>query len=100
MTSETYYQSDILKIKTLKEINEDLRRSDFTNLMILSSDFISVIVSHFTHQDDEIRELASRAMVIYFFIYKKSEICNTELGRKNVIENAIIHDRLTLIDDE
>lgn len=49
MTSETYYQSDILKIKTLKEINEDLRRSDFTNLMILSSDFISVIVSHFTH---------------------------------------------------
>ena len=73
MTSETYYQSDILKIKTLKEINEDLRRSDFTNLMILSSDFISVIVSHFTHQDDEIRELASRAMVSYFFLFIKSQ---------------------------
>lgn len=63
MTLETWNESDILKIKTLKEINEDLRRADFTNLMNLSSDLVSVMVKLFQHEIDEIRELSSRAIV-------------------------------------
>lgn len=72
MTYELSKADDILIIKTLEEINLDLRRGDNTNLMLLSSDLLSVLIIHFLNPDDTIRELSSRAMI---------EVCNTELGR-------------------
>jgi len=72
MTYELYSADDILIKKTLEEINLDFHRGDNTNLMLLSSDLLSVIVLHFLNPDNVIRELASRAI---------KKICNTELGR-------------------
>lgn len=72
MTYELYNSDDILIKKTLEELNLDLRRADNTNLLLLSSDLLSVLVIHFLNPDNQIRELASRAM---------REICNTEFGR-------------------
>lgn len=63
MTYELCNADDILVIKTLEELNLDLRRADFTNLMLLSADLLAVIVTHFLNSNNTIRELASRAMV-------------------------------------
>jgi hypothetical protein len=64
MTYELHKGSDDLKIKTLEEINNDITRGDFINLIMLSSDLVTVIVKNFLNLDAKIRELASRAMVI------------------------------------
>lgn len=63
MTYELCNADDILVIKTLEELNLDIRRADFTNLMLLSADLLSVIVTHFLNPNETIRELASRTMV-------------------------------------
>jgi hypothetical protein len=65
MTYELHKGSDDLKIKTLEEINNDITRGDFINLIMLSSDLVTVIVKNFLNLDAKIRELASRAMVIF-----------------------------------
>ena len=48
MTRQLVQEADILKLKTLEEINEDFRRSDFINLALLSSDILAVLICHFT----------------------------------------------------
>lgn len=63
MTKDLVCETDILKLKTLEEINEDFRRSDFINLALMSSDLLSVLVDHLRDKTDSIRELASRAIV-------------------------------------
>jgi hypothetical protein len=63
MTYELHKGSDDLKIKTLEEINNDITRGDFINLIMLSSDLVTVIVKNFLNLDAKIRELASRAML-------------------------------------
>ena len=55
MAKEIYYESDLLKvilkkkIKTLTELNEDFRRSDFISLSLMSSDILNVLVHFLTH---------------------------------------------------
>jgi len=70
MTFELYHEDDILKLKTLEEINEDFRRGDNINLALLSSDLLSVLVGHYKNEDNGIREMSSRAVVILIFYIK------------------------------
>ena len=62
-TYELSFVSDILKLKTLKEINEDFHRADSITLALLSSGLLAVLLEHFEEKNDEIRELVSRAVV-------------------------------------
>ena len=56
MAKEIYYESDLLKvilkkkIKTLTELNEDFRRSDFISLSLMSSDILRVITQLLNHE--------------------------------------------------
>lgn len=70
MTKDLVLESDILKLKTLEEINEDFRRADFINLALMSSDIISVLINHLRDKSDSIRELASRSIVTFTHKYK------------------------------
>lgn len=60
---ELSYVSVILKLKTLKEICEDLHRADKVTLCLLSSDLLGVLLNHFEDTNDELRELATHAVV-------------------------------------
>jgi len=90
MTKDLVCETDILKLKTLEEINEDFRRSDFINLALMSSDLLSVLVDHLRDKTDSIRELASRAIV---------QVCSLKFGRDKIMEKAYIHHIAELIDD-
>ena len=61
---ELSYVSDILKLKTLKEISEDFHGGDNITLALLSSQLLEVLIEHFDNKNDEIRKLVSRAVVI------------------------------------
>ena len=61
----------ILRTKILKEINEDFHQGDKLNLA-LESEILTELVKCFEEDDDEIRELASRAIV---------KVACTEKGR-------------------
>ena len=75
MTRELNEGSDILRLKTLNEINEDFRRSDSITLAILSSNILLVLLNLIKHEDNQIRELSIRAIVIiYFYFYNKKII--------------------------
>jgi len=63
MTLQLVDATDILKLKTLEEINEDFKRGDFINLALKSSDLLTIIIKHFKDKDDQIRELASRSVI-------------------------------------
>ena len=57
MAREIFDESDTLKIKTLTELNEDFRRSDFITLALMSSDILNVLVHFLTHDSAKIRLL-------------------------------------------
>ena len=62
---ELSFVSDILKLKTLREITEDFHRADYVTLALLSSKLLEVLIEHFKEmKNSEIRELASRTVVI------------------------------------
>jgi len=64
-TYELSFVSDILKLKTLREINEDFHRADLITLALLSSGLLAILLDHFSEENQEIRELVSRAVVIF-----------------------------------
>lgn len=64
-TFELTYVSDILKLKTLKEISEDFHLGDSVTLALFSSDILTVLLEHFQAKNNEIRELASSCVVFY-----------------------------------
>ena len=82
MTYELHNEPDELKQKTLEEINEDLARGDNINLILLSSDLTTVIIKHFLHSNGKIRELASRAIVIFF----RTKKINTSLSYEEGVD--------------
>lgn len=59
--------------------------------MLLSSDILTVLIKLLKDNDDKIRELTTN-----IFIY----VCKTEMGRKEIMQNAYIHDINVLIDDK
>lgn len=62
-TLELARASDVLKTKVLTELNEDVRQADKINLMLLSSDILTVLISLLQNPDDTIRELTSSILV-------------------------------------
>jgi len=56
--------------KTLIELNEDFRRSDFISLALLSSDILRVVVELLQHESADLRELVIKLLVYYSFKQK------------------------------
>jgi hypothetical protein len=69
-------KDDILRKKVLIEINEDFHQADKLNFA-LESTLLSELVKCFKEADNEIRELASKAVL---------KAACTEKGRKILIE--------------
>ena len=89
MCREMESKDDILRKKVLIEINEDFHQADKLNFA-LDSTILSELVKCFKEKDNEIRELASRAVL---------KVANTEKGRVVLVQNKIIHDIRKLFDD-
>lgn len=68
LVRELGFVHDELKLKVLLEINEDFRTSTKILLASMTSEMTKRLVEHFTDKNDEIRELASRAMVRNFLL--------------------------------
>ena len=66
ITREIKLSSNILKLKTLEEINEDFKRGDSIVLALKSSDLLYGLIQHFQDEDTGIRELSSRAVVKFY----------------------------------
>ncbi len=90
MAKELKYDDDILKLKVLKEINEDLRDPTKIVRAMNTSDLIHMLVYHLENKDDEIRRLSSQSM---------KEICSVFRGREQIIENDYIKNLAKLVDD-
>lgn len=90
MAHELKYSDDVLKLKVLREINEDLR--DMTKVIraMNTSDVVHVLVYHLENKHDEIRLLASQTM---------TEICYVMRGRELIITNDYIKKLAKLSDD-
>lgn len=71
MTTEMASDDNVLRRKVLIEINEDFHHADKLNFA-LESDLLTQLVKCFEQKDDEIRELASSAVL---------KVANTEKGR-------------------
>ena len=54
---------DELKSKILRELVEDMVNGNKVVLATMTSDLIDVLVDHLEYQNDEIREMASQALV-------------------------------------
>lgn len=90
MAHELKYNDDILKLKVLKEVNEDLRDPIKILRAINTSDLIHMLVYHLENKNDEIRRLASQAM---------KEICSVYRGREQILVNDYIKNLAKLVDD-
>jgi hypothetical protein len=90
MSYELQKEEDILKLKVLNEINEDVR--DMTKIikMINTSDVIHVLIRHLENPVNEIRLLASQSMI---------EICHIFRGREEIIKYKYIKNLSKLSDD-
>lgn len=90
MSHELKYNDDILKLKNLQELNEDVR--DMTKIikLINTSDTLHVLIYHLDSTNDDIRTLASKALI---------EICHVYRGREQIIENNYIKAVARLSDD-
>jgi hypothetical protein len=73
----------------LIEINEDFHNAEKVNYA-LESTILKELIVHFSKKEDEIRELASRAVL---------QIACTEKGRKMMVERKIVPDVRNLFDD-
>jgi hypothetical protein len=89
MVGELMSDDDVLRTKVLKEINEDFHQADKVNAA-LDAGVHKEIVKCFKEEDDEIRELASRAII---------KIASTEHGRETLITNKIVLEIKSLFDD-
>jgi len=49
MTEELDVSSDVLKLKTLEELNDDFRRADKVTFALLSSDILKVLIKTLVH---------------------------------------------------
>lgn len=90
MAEELKYQDDILKLKVLKELNEDLRDPTKIVRAINTSELVHMLVYHLENKDDEIRRLASQSM---------KEICHVYRGREQIMLNDYIKNLAKLVDD-
>mgnify|MGYP002623734876 CR=1 FL=1 len=90
MANELKYADDILKLKVLRDLNEDLR--DMTKIIraMNTSDVVHVLVHHLDNTHDEIRLLASQSM---------TEVCYVMRGRELIISNDYIKKISKLSDD-
>jgi len=90
MADELKYQDDILKLKVLKEINEDLRDPTKIVRAMNTSDLVHMLVYHLENKNDEIRRLASQTM---------KEVCSVYRGREQILTNNYIKNLAKLVDD-
>lgn len=90
MSSEMASDDNVLRRKVLIEINEDFHQADKLNFALRST-ILSELVRCFKQTDDEIRELASNAVL---------KVANTELGRKTLVENKLLGNVASLFDDK
>ena len=56
-------EDNVLRIKLLKELNEDFHQGDKLNFAMASSEILFELVNCFEEKDPVIRELASRAII-------------------------------------
>lgn len=63
-TYELTFVSNILKLKSFKEVSEDFHRADRIILALLSSDLLNVTMDHLADESNDIREMASLLIVI------------------------------------
>lgn len=83
-------KDDVLRTKVLIEINEDFHQADKINFA-LESQLLEHLVRCFSEKDkDEIRELASRAVL---------QVASTEKGREVLVTQGIVKDVRKLFDD-
>ena len=81
LTRQIKESEDILKKKCLIEINEDFHRQENLTLGLLSSRILETLIDTIRHPDNEIRELASRALV---------QVGNIKLGKEMIREIDVI----------
>jgi hypothetical protein len=62
MAKEVHFGSITIKTKTLIELNEDFRRSDFISLALMSSDILRVVVELLKHESADLRELVIKLL--------------------------------------
>jgi hypothetical protein len=63
MVRELGFVEDELKLKILIELNEDFRTAEKIVLACITSNMTDRLIEHFNDPNDDIRELASRAIV-------------------------------------
>lgn len=80
---------NVLRTKVLIEINEDFHQADKVN-EALHANVLAELVKCFKEKDDEIRELASRAVL---------KVACTEKGRHVLIEQKTVQEIKGLFDD-
>lgn len=80
MCEEMGTTDDILRRKVLIEINEDFHQADKMNFA-LQSDILAALIACFSEKNDEIRELASGAVL---------KVANTEFGRQILVDNELL----------
>lgn len=90
MKKKDVNDDDFLRKKVLIEVNEDFHQADKLN-EALDSGIVMQLVYCCRHQLDEIRELASRAIL---------KIANTEKGRVTLVHGRIIPIIAGLFDDQ
>jgi len=91
MAEELKFKDDILKLKVLREINEDVRDPTKIVRAINTSDLVHMLVYHLENKNDEIRRLASQSM---------KEICSVYRGREQILVNDYIKNLAKLVDDQ
>lgn len=89
MCLEMATEDDVLRTKVLKEINEDFHQADKLNFA-LRSEILFYLMQCFKEENDEIRELASRAVL---------KVANTELGRVTLVQCELLEEIAKLFDD-
>lgn len=80
----------VLRKKVLREINEDFHQADKLNEALDNDILMCLIFSCRDQKDDEIRELASRAVL---------KIANTESGRVTIVTSRALAIIANLFDD-
>jgi hypothetical protein len=90
MVEQMKTKDDVLRSKVLIEINEDFHQADKLN-EALDTGIVMQLVYSCRHQDDSIRELASRAIL---------KIANTEKGRVTLVVGKILAIVAGLFDDK
>lgn len=68
--------TDTLRVKILKEINEDFRSADKILLAFMTSELIHTLTQLLTYSNEQIRELVTRALVLlgFCFILRRSSV--------------------------